>query len=199
MATAIDAAQPTFVRLGAVPEAAESILLYVDSEHLVGRGVRAADMLAHQVLPMLQRAGLEGSPLYRTTRESLQRVAPEQAIAHTVTRAAMLRSLAAVLTEREPQEGTAVAALIDEQADARAFALTAIDHGGVMLWPDSRCALAIVLGTGHADRALALVAAHRDLTTTTSTGLIDLEHMWPAGIRARGLPVDAALAALRHD
>ena len=195
---AIGAAQPTFVRLGAVPEAAESILLHVDSEALLGRGQQAADMLAYQVLPMLQRAGLENSPLYRTTREVLQRIAPERAIAHTVTRAAMLRSLAAILTERDPQMGTAVAALIDSEGEARAFALSVTDQGGVVLWPDSRCALAVILGHDHEERARALVAKHAELEPSTASGLIDLEHMWPAGVRARGEPVELALSAARR-
>lgn len=195
---ALAAAQPTFVRLGAVPEAAECILLHVESEHLQGRTQRSADMLAQQVLPMLQRAGLENSPIYRTARETLQRIAPAQAIAHTVTRAAMLRSLAAILTERDAQMGTAVATLVDDESAARAFALTAVDHGGVVLWPDSRCVLAVILGPDHEGRAGELVKAHSALDPSTASGLIDLEHMWPAGVRARGEPVEAALAAVRR-
>lgn len=199
VAAAVDASQPTFVRLGAVPEAAESIILHVESEHLSGRGDAAADMLAQQVLPMLRRAGLGNSPLFRLARETLQRIAPARAIARTVTRAAMLRSLAATMTEREPQMGTVVVALVDGQAEARAFALSAIDHGGVMLWPDSRCALAVMLGADHEGRARTLAAAHAQLRPHLKSGLIDLEHMWPAGVRARGEPIEAALAAIRRD
>lgn len=199
LAAAIDAAQPTFIRLGAVPEAAESILLHVDSEHLQGRGERAADMLEQQVLPMLQQAGLGGTTLYRTTRETLRRIAPDRAIARTVTRAAMLRSLTAIMTERDAQPGTAVTALIDSEDEARAFALSVIDRGGVMLWPDSQCALAIILGPEHEERAGALIEAYGSLPLHAVSGLIDLEHMWPAGLRARGEPVEQALRALRGD
>jgi hypothetical protein len=94
--------------------------------------------------------------------------------------------------------GTAVATLIDSEHDARAFALSATDHGGVVLWPDSRCALAILLGPDHEARASALVTDYAELEPSTASGLIDLEHMWPAGVRARGEPVELALSELRR-
>ena len=196
VARALQAAQPTFVRLGAVPEAAETILLHVENEHLQGRGAAASSMLGQQVLPMLQRAGLEKSPLQRRIRECLRRIAPERAIEHTVTRAAMLRSLAAILTEAEPQQGTAVVATVGEEHRAREFALAAVDCGAVVLWPDSERALAVLLGPGHEERARELMAAQAQLPLASATGEIDLEHMWPTGVRARGEPIEAALSAL---
>lgn len=196
------AAQPTFVRLGAVPEAAESIIIQVESQHVLDNGEFASTLLAYQVLPMLQKAGLGNSPIYQRARECMHRIAPRRAIEHTVTRASMLRSLTAILTETDPQPGTAIAVVVGDEPTARQFALQATDRGGVVLWPDSECALAVILGPAHGSRAQSLIDAVSALGDggvhiATAAGLIDLEHMWPSGVRARGEPVERALAGVR--
>jgi hypothetical protein len=71
-----------------------------------------------------------------------------------------------------------------------------VDLGAVVLWPNSSHGLAVFLGQNHAERAERLVASLSDMVTATAAGSIDLEHMWPAGVRARGMPIDAALAEI---
>jgi tetratricopeptide (TPR) repeat protein len=193
---ALRAAQPVFVRLGALLEAAQAILTEVELRDLAGDPEGGADLIVYQVLPMLQQAGLGDAPLFARARGLVEQIAPHRAFERAVTQAATLRTLAAIVTEDEPQPGTAVAARIDAEDRARAFARDAIDHGAVVLWPDSKSALAVLLGPDHASRAAALIERARDLALATATGLIDLEHMWPAGVRARGAPVDEALALL---
>jgi tetratricopeptide (TPR) repeat protein len=192
----IAAARPVFVRLGALPEAAEAMLIQAEAGALGDQVEDSADRIAQQVLPMLQQAGLGDSPLHTRARECLERMAPERTIERIVTHAAMLRTLAAIVTEAEPQPGTAVAVRAGEQAEARAFALSAVDRGAVVLWPDSQRCLAVVLGPGHEERAAELVRAAGAAPLVMASGIIDLEHMWPAGVRARGEPVDEALAGL---
>ncbi len=198
VARAVAAAQPVFVGFGALPEAAQTILVQVECEALSGDTERAAGLIAQQVLPMLRQAGLGSSPLFRRARECLQRLAPERALDRTVTQAAALRSLAAIMTETEPQPGTALAARVGDETRAHRFALCVVDHGGLVLWPDSHSALAVILGPKHAERAAQVIEDSEDLAVVSASGLIDLEHMWPAGVRARGEPIEAAIAGLRE-
>lgn len=188
-------ARPTFVRLGAVPEAAETILIEVESRAIAGDDGAVA-LIVQQVLPMLQQAGLGGSELFRRARDVAERIAPDTAFDRAITQAAMLRSLAGVLTEAEPQDATVVAVRAGDEAGALVFARAAVDRGAVVLWPDSEAGVAILLGANHADRAAALVATLDGVACATAAGTIDLEHMWPAGVRARGEALEAALDAL---
>jgi hypothetical protein len=108
----------------------------------------------------------------------------------------MLRSLAAIVVETESQEATVVAVRVGEEEPAMGFARAAVDRGAVVLWPSSDIGVAVLLGARHDERAERLLAAVADLPAATATGLVDLEHMWPAGVRARGAAVDEALADL---
>jgi tetratricopeptide (TPR) repeat protein len=188
-------ARPTFVRLGAVPEAAETILIEVESRAIAGDDTAAA-LIVQQVLPMLQQAGLGDSELFRRARDVAERIAPSTAFDRAVTQAAMLRSLAGVLTEAEPQDATVVAVRAGDEASALVFARAAVDKGAVVLWPDSEVGVAVLLGAGHSDRATALSDALDGMACASADGTIDLEHMWPAGVRARGAALEAALEKL---
>jgi hypothetical protein len=193
---ALQAAKPVFVRLGAVPEAVEIMLLDAELEALQGRSEIAARRTVDQVLPMLQQSGLGSTRLFRRAVELVERMHPSAALDRVVTQAATLRSLAAIAVETDAQPGTAVAARLPDEPSARRFARAAIDQGAVVLWPGSDVGLAVLLGDGHAARAAALATALAGLPCASAAGEIDLEHMWPAGVRARGAPVEAALAAL---
>jgi hypothetical protein len=193
---ALQAGKPVFVRLGAVPEAVEIMLLDAELEALQGRPEIAARRTVDQVLPMLQQSGLGSTRLFRRAVELVERIHPSAALDRVVTQAATLRSLAAIAVETDAQAGTAVAARLPDEPSARRFARAAVDQGAVVLWPGSDVGLAVLLGDGHAARAAALAAALAGLPCASAAGEIDLEHMWPAGVRARGAPVEAALAAL---
>ncbi len=194
--SALGAARPVFVRLGAVPEAVETMLIDAELEALAGRAEIAARRTVDQVLPMLQQSGLGSSRLYRRAVETVERLCPPVAVDRVVTQAATLRSLAAIAVETDAQPATAVAARLADEPSARRFARAAVDQGAVVLWPGSEVGLAVLLGDGHAARARALQAAVAGLPCASAEGEVDLEHMWPAGVRARGAPIEAALAAL---
>jgi hypothetical protein len=193
---ALTAAKPVFVRLGAVPEAVEIMLIDAELEAGQGRPEIAARRTVDQVLPMLQQSGLGSTRLFRRAVELVERIHPPAALDRVVTQAATLRSLAAIAVETDAQPGTAVAARLADEPAARRFARAALDHGAVVLWPGSDLGLAVLLGDGHAARAGALQSALAGLPCASAVGTIDLEHMWPAGVRARGAPIEAALAAL---
>jgi len=193
---ALTAARPTFVRLGAVPEAVETMLIDAELRALRGEHEIAARRTVDQVLPMLQQSGLGATRLFRRAVELVERLDPATAQDRIVTQAAVLRSLAAIAVETDAQPATAVAARLPDEPGARRFARAALDHGAVVLWPGSDVGLAVLLGDDHAARAQALSAALAPLATASAAGEIDLEHMWPAGVRARGAAIEAALAAL---
>lgn len=200
VATALAAARPVFVRLGAVPEAVETVLIEVELAALDGGDAAEAggQRIVAQVLPMLQQAGLGGTALFRRALQLAERVAPSVARDRVVDQAAVLRSLAAIVVETEPQDATVVAVRAGEEDRSRGFGRAAVDRGAVVLWPDSDVGVAILLGERHEDRAVRLLAdaAALSLPSASATGEIDLEHLWPAGVRARGAALEAALAAL---
>jgi hypothetical protein len=196
VAARLAAARPVFVRLGAVPEAVDTILCEAEVAGRAGAGEAAARRVVQQVLPMLQQAGLGGSELYRRAVDAAERLAPAVARERVVTQAAMLRSLAAVVVETEPQPATVVAVDAGDEACAMAFARAAIDRGAVVVWPTSRVGAAILLGADHAARAASLAGALDGVPLAAVAGEIDLEHMWPAGVRARGAALDRAVAAV---
>ena len=195
---ALAAARPVFVRLGAVPEAVETLLIEVAVAERAGNGEEGARRIVQQVLPMLQQAGLGSSQLFRRAAEVAERVAPAVALERVVTQASMLRSLAAIVVETDPQDATVIAARVGAEAPAMSFARAAVDRGAVVLWPNSTVAVAVFLGDRHAERSAALLAELGEVATATATGAVDLEHMWPAGFRACGAAVDRALSELAH-
>ena len=189
---ALAAAAPVFTRVGALPEAAECVLLEVG----LG-GAPDVARIVDQVVPALRRAGLGDSPLCARALALAERLDPAAALERVVTRAAMLRGLATVALETDPQPATVVAARLPTATGARAFARAATDGGAVVSWPTSDIGLAIFFGHGNAARAAALVATTPG--AASAAGVVDLEHPWPAPPRARGLAVDAALGAVTGD
>lgn len=195
---ALAAARPVFVRLGAVPEAVETVLIEaaLDGDHA------AARRIVQQVLPMLQQAGLGATQLYARAADQVQALDPALAVDRVVTQAAMLRSVAAVIVETDPQPATVIGARVEHETAARDFGRAAVDGGAVVIWPASSIALAVFLGAGHAERAAAFtgaIDAAIEAACVSETGAVDLEHMWPAGVRARGTAIDAALARVLGD
>lgn len=195
--TALAATRPVFVRLGAVPEAVETVLIEAELRQAVG-ATAAARNIVQQVLPMLQQAGLGDGELFRRAVETAQRLDAGIAVDRVVTQAAMLRSLAAVVVERAAQPATVLGGRFDDEAAALAFARAAIDRGAVVSWPGCDAGVAVFLGDGHEARGDALAAALATDALVRASGEVDLEHMWPAGVRARGAAVDDVVRRLVH-
>jgi hypothetical protein len=184
-------ARPAFVRLGAVPEAVETVLI----EAQLDGGSPAARRIVQQVLPTLQQAGLGASRLHERAVDIARELDPDVALDRVVTQAAMLRSLAAVIVETDAQPATVVAATLEDEPGALAFGRAAVDGGAVVCWPNSDVGLAVFLGAGHADRAARLIG-DLDVPGVRASGDVDLEHLWPTGVRARGAVIEAVLAQL---
>jgi tetratricopeptide (TPR) repeat protein len=187
---AIAAARPAFVSLGALPELAETVLLEVEID-----GERTEEALVQRLLPALVTAGIT-SALHRRTKETLARLAPAAAFERAAAQAGMLRGIAATAALDAPTAGTVIAARVPVLADARRFVRAAVDAGAIVTVGVGEDALAIVVGANHEARAQKLSTGLAGLALATATGTVELERLWPAGVRARGEAVTAAVKAL---
>jgi tetratricopeptide (TPR) repeat protein len=98
---ALAIARPVFVRLGALPEAAEAVLLGARLDALTGDATAAAARIVDRVLPGLEQAGLGHTELARRAAELAVALDPGAGHERVVRRAARLKSLAAAMVEDE--------------------------------------------------------------------------------------------------
>ena len=193
---ALAKAQPVFVRLGALPEAIETVLIETQFQTRRGDGDDAARRIINQVLPALTQAGLAASPLAHRALELADRASSVLTRERTVTRAAMLRSLSAMVMEQRDHQASVVATHSPDQSSALRFAHAAVDVGAIVMWPDSTSAVAVIAGENQQQRS-AILQQSLGGTPTTAQGPIDIEHLWPTGVRARGEVIEQALEAMR--
>lgn len=186
---ALGVARPLLIAVGALPEIAETVLVELAC------GADPAEALVQRLMPALVLGGLGHGTLFRRVRDALAKTAPRIAITRAAEQAAMLRGLAAIAAQAGALDGTVVAARVPGLADARTFALAAVDVGGIVVLGASGDAVSAFVGARHAEAAASCVAA-LPFPTATATGSIELEHVWPAGVRVRGAAVDAALGGL---
>lgn len=187
---AIAAAKPAFVMHGALPELAELVLLEVE----IGGAIDEA--LVQRLLPALVAAGMTGSEIYRRAKDALARHAPTSTFERAAAQAAMLRGLAAVAALDEPVAAAVVAARVAALADARRFVRAATEAGAIVAVGVGGEAIAVLVGANHDAAARRLVETLAGIATTHAAGTVEIERLWPAGVRARGEAVERALREL---
>jgi tetratricopeptide (TPR) repeat protein len=184
------AGRPAFIALGALPELAETVLLEVEIDP-----ERADEALVQRLLPALVTGGIT-SALHRRAKETLARHAASSAFERAAMQAAMLRGLAATAALDAPVTATVLAARVPALAEARRFVRAAVDAGAIVTVGVRDDSLAIFVGDRHEARAQRLAGGLSGLALGSASGEVELERLWPAGVRARGPAVTAALAAL---
>lgn len=191
---AVESARPVFAALGAVQETAEALILAARIERVSGRGGAAAAMMRDRVLPLLERLAPGTTHLRRAAAELLVE-SDEEAPGRRLEVLAGWRRAETSLADGagRPQEWTVVAGTTTTAAAAARFAAASAAEGGVTVWFPPDRAVSLLRGTDGERRGKSLRRRLRGMRTAAATGAATLESPWPAGPRASGPAVAAAL------